>query len=79
MIHIRDCLPEIKSKINSMMLGVQMEIDSLGESGKLKLNINLIQISNFSIHLHKILHLHLHLHEQWMPKGPLRWEQPCLD
>ena len=32
MIHIRDCLPEIKSKINRMMSEVQMNIDALGES-----------------------------------------------
>ena len=32
MLHIRDCLPEIKSKIMAMMVTVQQNIDNLGES-----------------------------------------------
>ena len=32
MLHIRDCLPEIKSRIMGMMVTVQSNIDSLGES-----------------------------------------------
>lgn len=31
MRHIRDCLPEIKSKLNMMMLSVQQEMAELGE------------------------------------------------
>jgi Dynamin central region len=29
--HIRDCLPEIKSKLNTMMLSVHQELGELGE------------------------------------------------
>ena len=32
MLHIRDCLPDIKSRIMSMMTNVQSNIDALGES-----------------------------------------------
>lgn len=32
MHHIRDCLPDIKSRINSMMIDVQRELDALGRS-----------------------------------------------
>jgi len=32
MMHIRDCLPDIKSKISGMLAEVQMNIDALGES-----------------------------------------------
>ncbi|CAN0348724.1 unnamed protein product, partial [Discosporangium mesarthrocarpum] len=32
MHHIRDCLPEIKTKLNTMMINVQQELAGLGES-----------------------------------------------
>ena len=32
MLHIRDCLPEIKSRILSMMSNVQANIEALGDS-----------------------------------------------
>lgn len=32
MHHIRDCLPEIKSKLNVMMQSVSQELAELGES-----------------------------------------------
>lgn len=34
MLHIRDCLPDIKSRIMSMMTNVQSNIDALGESAE---------------------------------------------
>lgn len=38
MSHIRECLPEIKSKINKLLADVQMNIDALGEPGILLVN-----------------------------------------
>ncbi len=32
MVHIRDCLPEIKTKINKMLISVQTNLDALGDS-----------------------------------------------
>jgi hypothetical protein len=32
MHHIRDCLPDIKSRINSMMIDVQRELEALGRA-----------------------------------------------
>ncbi len=48
MLHIRDCLPDIKSKIMSMMVTVQANIDALGEStidqGSAALGATLLQL-----------------------------------
>jgi dynamin 1-like protein len=32
MVHIRDCLPDIKTKINKLLVGVQQNLDDLGDS-----------------------------------------------
>jgi dynamin 1-like protein len=53
MMHIRDCLPEIKSKINKMMSEVQQNLDAIGEQvdaqGPTRMGATLLRIiSNFA-------------------------------